>query len=90
VLEHRIAAGLLGDESVETFSDYVSVGDGYAARAMRIQSGDFDFRLRFKIHNECLWLLDNASHGDNLEPVLRIENVSVLLAGQDAETAVVD
>lgn len=77
VLEHRISNGLLGEESVETFGDYVAVGEGYAPRSLRIQSGSGDFRLSFRIHKDRLWLLDQAWHGDDQQPSLRIANVVV-------------
>ncbi len=41
--------------------------------------GDFNFRMRFKVHDEVLWLLDTASRGEAGEPILRIENVIVKL-----------
>jgi hypothetical protein len=69
----------LGAEAIETFSDFVPVGDGMAPAAMRIKAGDYDFRLRFKVHADCLWLLDDASLGEDTDPVFRIENVSVKL-----------
>ena len=78
VLEHRLSNGLLGDEMVETFADYVAVGSGYAPRSLRIQSGSQDFRLRLRIHRDRLWLLDKASHGDR-EASFSVENVVVRL-----------
>ena len=88
VLEHRFSAGPLGEISVETFGDYVPVGDGFAPRSLRIQSGQFDFKLAFKVHTDRLWLLDHALRGENSEPINRVENV-VLTApdGTPAEPA---
>ena len=80
VLEHRLSNGLLGEESVETFRDYVAVGQGYAPRSLRIKSGDQDFRLAFRIHNNKLWLLDHAFQGEEQQPAVKIENVVVTLA----------
>jgi hypothetical protein len=77
VLEHRLWRKLAGEESVETFSDYVAVDQGYAPRSLRVQSGNFDFRFAFQVHNDTLWLLDTASHGDEKPPVFRIEKLSV-------------
>ncbi|TWU38387.1 carboxypeptidase-like regulatory domain-containing protein [Novipirellula artificiosorum] len=85
VLEHRFSLGPLGEESIESFEDYVAVEDGFAPRRMRIQSGDFDFRLRFKLHQDRLWLLEQASHGEAETPALRIENVSVELQPLDSK-----
>lgn len=79
VLEHRLYRQLLGEESVETFSDYVAVGEGFCPRSMRIQTDGFDMRLRFEVHENSLWLLKEASHGEQ-NPVLRIENVVITLA----------
>ncbi len=77
VLEHRLSSGPLGEEAVETFSDYVAVGAGFAPQSLRIQSNGNDLRLAFKIHNERLWLLDKASLGEEPEPTIKIENVVV-------------
>ncbi len=80
VLEHRLSKGPLGKESIETFSDYVPVGTGSAPKSLRIQSDGFDFRLSFQVHEEQLWLLDEARRGDAEEPTLKIENVIVDVA----------
>lgn len=80
VLEHRLSNGPLGEESVETFRDYVAVGEGYAPRSLRIQSEDQDFRLSFRVHEDKLWLLDEASHGQQPQPSAKIENVVVTVA----------
>ena len=77
VLEHRFSSGPVGQQSIETFGDYVSVETGYAPKTLRIQTEGFDFRLRFLIHNDQLWLLDEATHGDAEQPSMRIENVVV-------------
>ncbi|TWT82401.1 hypothetical protein CA13_38640 [Planctomycetes bacterium CA13] len=83
VTEHRISMGPLGEESIETFSDMVPMGGGYVPRSIRIQSGDADYRLRFKCHQDQLWLLDRATHGDSKNPALRIEKVSVDLSANE-------
>ncbi len=75
VLEHRLSRGLLGQESIETFRDYVAVNQGYAPRSLRIQSGSQDFQLSFRIHKETLWLLDEASHKNQSEPAFKVTNV---------------
>jgi len=80
VLEHRLSKNALDRESVETFGDYVSVGDGYAPTSLRIESEEMDFRLTFRVHEGQLWLLDEAKHGDDSDPTLKIENVVVNLA----------
>jgi hypothetical protein len=81
VLEHRLSRGPLGQESVETFGDYVAEGEGYAPRSLRIQSGSQDYRLIFRVHEGKLWLLDKAFHGEDKEPAIKIENVVLKLAG---------
>ena len=80
ILEHRFSNGLLGDESVETFRDYMPLEGGFAPQGIRIQSGSFDFRLSFQVHENKLWLLDRAFHGDQPQPVVRIDNVQVTAA----------
>ncbi len=75
VLEHRLYDSPLGDESVETFSDYVAVGEGYAPRSLTIQTDSMEFQLSFRIHEDRLWLLEAANNGD--QPSYRIENVVV-------------
>lgn len=80
VKEHRLCPGLTGEESVETFDNYARVGDGYAPRSLRIQSGGFDFRLSFQIHGDQLWLLDKATRDESDQPTLRTENVVVTMA----------
>lgn len=82
VLEHRFSSSLLGEESVETFQDYKAVGEGYAPRSLRIQSGGQDYRLLFKIHKDQLWLLDQATHGDQKDPTVKVENVAVKLESE--------
>lgn len=77
VLEHRHSNEPLGEESVETFQDYVPVDQGFAPKSLRIQSGNMDFRLSFKVHDDKLWLLDKATHGEQSPPSFRIENVRV-------------
>ncbi|MGD9634364.1 MAG: hypothetical protein AB7U97_13875, partial [Pirellulales bacterium] len=81
VLEHRLSRGPLDEESVETFGDYVAVGEGFAPRRLRIQSGGMDFRLAFRIHEDKVWLLDEAFHGEEQQPAAKIENVVVKLGG---------
>lgn len=83
VKEHRFSSGATGEESVETFFDYVKVSDGYAPQSMRIESKKFDFHLRFKVHGDLLWLLDTASRGESESMAMRIENVSVKRSNQD-------
>ena len=77
VLEHRFSQGPLGEECVETFEDYVEVGEGRAPGKLRIEAGGFDLRLHFKVHDEILWLLDRARHGSETDPAYHIENVKV-------------
>jgi len=77
VLEHRLSKGPLDKESIETFSDYVPIGEGFAPKSLRLQSEGFDFRLSFQVHQGQLWLLDEARRGDAEEPTLKIENVVV-------------
>lgn len=82
VLEHRLSKGPLAKETIETFSDYVAVGDGYAPKSLRIQSDGFDFRLSFRIHRKHLWLLETAHRGDDGDPAMKIENVAVTLVNR--------
>jgi hypothetical protein len=86
VLEHKFSSGPVGQPSIETFGDYVAVENGYAPRTLRIQSEGFDFHLKFRIHNERLWLLDEATRGDAKKPSLRIENVVVKTPHPDASS----
>ena len=80
VMEHRFSEGSLGEESVETFQDYAAVEQGYAPKSIRIQSGSMDFRLSFKVHKDKLWLLNEASLGEQPQPCFKIENIVVSLA----------
>lgn len=80
VLEHRLSRKLLDEETIESFGDYVAVGEGYAPQSLRIQSGNRDFRLKFRIHRDRLWLLHEAFHGDQPNPSFRIEDVVVTVA----------
>ena len=81
VLEHRLWRGPLGKETVETFGEYVSLGNGYAPQSLRIQSGGQDFRLMLRVYQDTLWLLDEAFHGEEQKPAAKIENVLVKLTG---------
>ncbi|HVJ84340.1 MAG TPA: hypothetical protein VM452_01785 [Caulifigura sp.] len=82
VLEHRLMSGPLEEEAVETFSDYVAVGEGFAPRVMRIQTEGQDYRLSFQVHKDKLWLLETGTRGDDEKPALRIENVVVAVTGE--------
>lgn len=77
VVEHRLSAGPLGEESVETFADYVAIGDGFAPKSLRIESEGFDFRLKFQIHGDKLWLLEEGRRDDEAQPSFKITNVVV-------------
>ena len=81
VLEHRLWCGPLGKETVETFGDYVSLGNGYAPQSLRIQSDGQDFRLKFRVYQDKLWLLNEAFQGEEQQPAAKIENVLLKLAG---------
>lgn len=79
VREHRYSSGLLGKETVETFGDYVAVGDGFAPRSLAIRQETQDWRFAFRIHNDALWLLDHATGDDPEPPVYHLDNVTVQL-----------
>lgn len=80
VREHRMSNGPLGEESIETFTNYVPLADGMVPQELRLQSGNFDIHFDFQIHDDILWLLKEAKHRDNEEPGLKIENVVVTRA----------
>lgn len=77
VLQHRFSASATDQESIETYSDYVPVGTGYAPKTLRIESPPFDFRCKFRVHDGKLWLLEEATRGDAENPALRMTNVVV-------------
>lgn len=78
VLEHRYSMSPLEKESVETFGDYVAVGEGYAPEIMNINTGSLDVHLKFHVHDDSLWLLAEATRDGQEKPSLRIENVTVV------------
>ena len=79
VREHRISKGLLGEQCIETFGDYVKAGEGLAPQSIRIDGGQ-DLHLSFTVHDEKLWLLTHATNGEKQQPDFRVENVVVNLA----------
>jgi hypothetical protein len=79
VVEHRMTSSLVGEQDIESFGDYVAVDQGFAPRSLRIQTSKFDFRFAFRIHKDKLWLVEQASRGDN-PPLFKIENVVVRLS----------
>lgn len=79
VLEHRMSSAGKWEESIETFDDYVAVGNGFAPQTLRLQSGGMDLFMKFHVHQERLWLLREAKHNDQEKPALTVENVVVSL-----------
>src|SRR4051812_42558569 len=70
VFEHRLSRGLLDEESVESFRDYVVVRDGCAKRSLRIRSGGQGFRLTIRFYGDKLRLLAGGFYGEEQHPAI--------------------